>query len=524
MFFNSSSYRIEMVLLAAIFVWAEPAMSARIYIQPDTLYVTTGAGGEYDFQLRVDAATLALKLYQFDFSFNAAKLDTVSFAEGDFWDTTGASTVFNHFLGQGNTAIRLQGLAIGSGEAADGPGWLSTFRLKILDTGRIDLAVLSDTLKNVSGTLISHTAGGAVVFVNYPPSDFDLLNPLTNSNVIATRCAGDSVTLRWSKSKTVYPGESVVYTLEYGTSATFAAPFTSVVNGITDTLRRLPTSVLNQTKYYWRVRANGTIHNFSTLSNPAIDSFSVVVQDSDGDGVGNSCDNCPSTVNASQEDTDLDGKGNACDNCPTVANDGQGDGDGDGDGDACDNCPTIANANQLDTDGDAKGDLCDNCPTTSNSSQADADADGRGDACDNCRTTANPSQVDFDADGRGDACDNCPTIANASQLDTDGDVKGDPCDNCPTVANPGQEDSNQDGLGDACCCFGQVGNVDCDSGQGVDISDLTAIIDHLYISLQPLCCPNEADLDRDGNVDISDLTEIIDHLYIRFGLLRVCPF
>lgn len=58
--------------------------------------------------------------------------------------------------------------------------------------------------------------------------------------------------------------------------------------------------------------------------------------DTDGDGVGDSFDNCPATPNSNQLDFDGDGAGDACDNCPNVANPGQDDEDNDGVGDACD--------------------------------------------------------------------------------------------------------------------------------------------------------------------------------------------
>jgi syndecan 4 len=36
-------------------------------------------------------------------------------------------------------------------------------------------------------------------------------------------------------------------------------------------------------------------------------------KDTDGDGVGDACDNCPKVKNAKQTDTDQDWVGNACD-------------------------------------------------------------------------------------------------------------------------------------------------------------------------------------------------------------------
>lgn len=57
--------------------------------------------------------------------------------------------------------------------------------------------------------------------------------------------------------------------------------------------------------------------------------------DSDGDGVGDICDNCQ-FANPDQTDTDLDGIGDSCDNCPSISNPNQEDADEDGIGDECD--------------------------------------------------------------------------------------------------------------------------------------------------------------------------------------------
>jgi len=223
--------------------------------------------------------------------------------------------------------------------------------------------------------------------------------------------------------------------------------------------------------------------------------------DTDGDGIPDGSDDCPSLADPEQTDTDADGYGDACDDDDD--NDGVADdGDpapmdpaacGDADIDACDDCAlgadgfgTLSDWRPWDdgTDTDSDG-LCD-------IGDADDDNDGVGDAedpvdtdpaicgdsdsdsCDDCSVGIDgwgplsdfrpaedgPDQDadglcdagDFDGDNDGvpDADDDCPFAADPAQDDGDADGAGDACDNCPGEANADQADADGDGFGDAC--------------------------------------------------------------------------
>ncbi|MEM9885488.1 MAG: thrombospondin type 3 repeat-containing protein [Bacteroidota bacterium] len=112
-----------------------------------------------------------------------------------------------------------------------------------------------------------------------------------------------------------------------------------------------------------------------------VEDYTVVIQgggctDTDGDGICNEDDNCPTTANANQANFDGDSLGDVCDL----------DDDNDGIPDVIDAFPFNPNENR-DSDGDGVGDNSDNCPSTPNPSQADSDGDGVGDACDTGSST-----------------------------------------------------------------------------------------------------------------------------------------
>ncbi len=85
-------------------------------------------------------------------------------------------------------------------------------------------------------------------------------------------------------------------------------------------------------------------------------------------------------------------------------------------------------------------------------------------------------------------------------------------------ANPAMAGSDEG------CCVGTTGNIDCDPLESVDMGDLTVLIDHLFLSLTPVCCYEEADISPGGAViDMADLTVLIDHLFIGLNPLPDCP-
>ncbi len=216
-----------------------------------------------------------------------------------------------------------------------------------------------------------------------------------------------------------------------------------------------------------------------------------LLQDRDGDGHGDACDNCPDLPNPAQADADGDLIGDGCDPCTDTDHDGLGDPSFSRNECPADNCPATYNPDQRDSDSDGLGDPCDPCP---GDPLNDQDGDGVCGAADNCRSVANPQQEDADSDGVGDACDAC--------TDRDRDGFGDPgfpanacpADNCPDISNPDQADADGDGLGDACdpCPLDPLNDTDRDG--------ICGNLDNCPFNANP----DQADRDGDGVGDACD--------------------
>ena len=117
-------------------------------------------------------------------------------------------------------------------------------------------------------------------------------------------------------------------------------------------------------------------------SRPGEYTGAITDDDTDGDGIANGDDNCPTVFNpirpvddGAQADTDQDGLGDVCDRCPLAEGEADcgdfdpNDRDGDGVPNREDVCPELAD-DQLDSDTDGIGDACDPCPDYSDASGA----------------------------------------------------------------------------------------------------------------------------------------------------------
>ena len=80
------------------------------------------------------------------------------------------------------------------------------------------------------------------------------------------------------------------------------------------------------------------------------------------------------------------------------------------------------------------------------------------------------------------------------------------------------------------CCRGMTGDIANDNGE-VDVTDIGAMIDHLFLTLEPLACFSSGNINYPGSgysetddiVDIVDLQLLIDNQFLTLSPLPPCP-
>jgi hypothetical protein len=276
--------------------------------------------------------------------------------------------------------------------------------------------------------------------------------------------------------------------------------------------------------------------------------------DTDGDGVCDDDDSCPSDPNKTEPgqcgcgtpdtDSDSDGTPDCNDNCPSDPNKtepgqcgcGTPDTDSDDDGtpDCDDQCSTDPNkvdpgqcgcgVADTDTDGDGAADCNDQCPSDPNKvdpgqcgcgvADTDTDGDGAADCNDQCPSDPNkvdPGQcgcgvadTDTDGDGVADCNDQCPNDSNkvvpgqcgcgVADTDTDGDGVADCVDGCPADPNKTAQD--------VCGCG--VADTDSDGDGTPDCVDSCPSDPNKTTPGTCGCGVSDVDSDGDGVADCND--------------------
>jgi hypothetical protein len=63
------------------------------------------------------------------------------------------------------------------------------------------------------------------------------------------------------------------------------------------------------------------------------------------------------------------------------------------------------------------------------------------------------------------------------------------------------------------CCIGDRGNVNGSADDNIDISDLVALVEYMFLGGSEPACPEEANIDGQDEIDISDLVALVAYMF-----------
>lgn len=271
------SYLIFIATCVMVLLIIPHANAAKIYLDPDSVFITTGIGTEFNLDLNVDDETDSLRLFQVFINFDTSKVDTVSEPIlGPLFDTSGYIKQFNYFIYYDSTLsttiLRLEALLMGPTAVVDGPGIVASINLVAKDTGFIDLSILQHVMTDIRNDTIPSTSEGAVAFVDYLPNSFELISPVAGTEISSV--PGGIITFTWEESFSIYPAENVEYMFEISSTSNFLPESTTTCTGIAITNHTIQSNDLTfDNEYWWRVTAKGDLHGFERESSPFGQSF-----------------------------------------------------------------------------------------------------------------------------------------------------------------------------------------------------------------------------------------------------------
>jgi len=223
------------------------------YLEPDTIYITTGAGVEFELDLLVDSEIQNLKGYEAYIGYNKFVLDTIEVLEGPL--TYYSNSYFDVFLVGESTQLLVESVILGGGASVDGPGKLADITLISLDSGGVVDMNLEIIARDSANELMTVNTAGAVAVINAPPAHFDLVTPPHQENLYLDY--GENMSFFWDMTYSFYPDDLVRYELTYSADPDFP-PGNTTVEETFNNYFSVPVSTLDTGRYYWKVKAINT--------------------------------------------------------------------------------------------------------------------------------------------------------------------------------------------------------------------------------------------------------------------------
>jgi len=287
-------------ILLVIFVRPPLAESqeAGVFLNPDTTYII-GDGVVFILNIEVDDNTDSLHAYRLNLDFNRNVFDTCFFdttyidtipepdslvidtlyavyaEEGSLMTSSPYETFFTWNLTSDSSSIFIADALMGPDTYVYGPGVIAKVYFITKGSGESPLIFQNVVLKKAYYDTIPSVSTDGIAYINTPPSSFNLISP--DDSAVFKTWEIDSTMLDWEDALTVYPGDSILYTLYYSISENFDPSLTDSVLNINESQYELyvDTFTVPYSLIYWKVKAYN-IYGFETWCDPSYLRFAVL--------------------------------------------------------------------------------------------------------------------------------------------------------------------------------------------------------------------------------------------------------